>query len=116
MHKLCETGKDIRRLWTRFAKDNPKVMETANDYGSEHCELDPDALKAWKKEIERFLKVKEFDDVVLRAPGRFTSPLNAKLWEGWRKCSGDPIDLVNFTTEKEHLWAWQKRYHIQVSS
>ena len=38
-----ETGKDIRRLWTRSAKDHPKVMETASNYGGEHCELDMDA-------------------------------------------------------------------------
>ena len=82
LHVLCETGKDIRRLWTRFVKDHPKVMETASNYGGEHCELDMDALEAWRTEIERFLEVKEFDDVVLRLPGRFASPLNAKLWEG----------------------------------
>ena len=97
LHKVCEAGRDVRRLWTRFVKDHPKALETANSYGSESCELDSETLEAWTREIEHFLKAKEFDDVVLRGSDRFKSPLNAKLWEGWRKCSGDPErDLVQW--------------------
>ena len=98
--KLAEAGRDVRRLWTRFVKDNPKVIETAESYGSENCELDPEALECWRKEIESFLKVKEFEDIILKEPGRFVSPLNSKLWKGWRKFSGDPErDLVQWIRE-----------------
>ena len=97
LSKLAETGKDIRRLWTRFLREYPQAVETAEEYGSENCQLKENVLKAWTDCIEHFLKVKEFDEVVLRPPERFTSPLNAKLLEAWRKHSGDPeMDLVSW--------------------
>jgi len=97
LSKLAEAGRDVRRLWTRFVAEHPQALRTAEDYGGENCQLDTDVLKAWTERIEHFLKVKEFDEVVLREPGRFTSPVNAKLWEAWRKHSGDPeLDLVGW--------------------
>ena len=92
LHKVCQAGKDVRRLWTRFVADHPQVLEAAGSYGSEN-----ETLEAWTRTLEKFLKVKEFDDVVLRPPGRFSSPPNAKLWEAWRKYSGDP---------ERHLVSW----------
>lgn len=97
LHKLGEAGHDVRRLWMRFVRDHPEALEAASSYGSENCKLDAETLTAWRREIESFWKAKEFDDVVLKEPGRFTSPLDAKLWEGWRKFSSDPErDLVQW--------------------
>lgn len=95
LSKLADAGRDVRRLWTRFVAEHPQALRTAEDYGGENCQLDTDVLKAWTERIEHFLKVKDFEEVVLRGPGRFTSPVNARLLEAWRKHSGDPeLDLV----------------------
>eukprot|EP00435_Cladocopium_sp_Y103_P055471 s826_g18.t1 len=97
LHKVAETGRDVRRLWSRFLKDHPKALQAAMDYGSEDCALDEDVLRDWTDTIEHFLKVREFPDVVLKPTNRFVSPLNAKLWEAWRRQSGDPErDLVDW--------------------
>lgn len=42
-------------------------------------------LKAWTERVGRFLKAKDFDEIVLRRPDRFVSPLNARLLEAWRQ-------------------------------
>lgn len=54
-------------------------------------------LEEWTETVGKFLKTKDFEDVVLRKPGRLSSPLNAKLFEAWRKHSGDP---------ERHLVSW----------
>ena len=46
--------------------------------------------EAWTKALEKLLKAKEFDDVVMKEEFEFTSPLNAKLWEAWIRAAGDP--------------------------
>eukprot|EP00435_Cladocopium_sp_Y103_P019673 s3697_g4.t1 len=100
LSKLMEAGMDVRRLWTRFVKAHPRALETAREYGGEHCELHRETLDAWRSCVEHLLKAKDFDEVVLRPHNRFKSPLNARLWEAWRKHSGDPEkDLVNWIRE-----------------
>ena len=97
LNKVAETGMDLRRLWTRFLREYPQALETAEEYGGENCQLKENVLKEWTTCVERFLKVRDFDEVVLRQPGRFVSPLNARLFEAWRKHSGDPeMDLVSW--------------------
>eukprot|EP00435_Cladocopium_sp_Y103_P021609 s565_g5.t1 len=97
LHKVAETGRDVRRLWSRFVKAHPEALQAAFDYGGEDCALDKDVLKEWTETIEHFLKVRDFPDVVLRPQNRFVSPLNAKLCEAWRRQSGDPErDLVDW--------------------
>jgi hypothetical protein len=72
--------------------EHPRAVKTAEEYGSENCQLDGDVLKAWTERVGRFL-----DEIVLRRPDRFVSPLNARLLEAWRKHSGDPeMDLVSW--------------------
>ena len=97
LFKVMETGKDIRRLWTRFVREHPQAISTAKDYGCESCELNEEVLKAWRDQLEHFLKARDFKEVALRPQGRFRSPLNARLWEAWRRSSGDPeTELVSW--------------------
>lgn len=80
--KVLETGKDI---------------STAKGYGGQTCELNDEVLGEWRETLEKLLKAKDFEEVVLRPSGRFKSPLNARPWEAWRKASGDPErDLVSW--------------------
>ena len=98
--RLKEVGMDIRRMWSHFVKDFPEVLDTARDYGSEHCYLEEKAKKEWTWALEGILKAGEFQDAVLKEPWEFTSPLNAKLWEAWFRCAADP---------EEHLVDWIRR-------
>ena len=82
----------VRRLWTRFLAEHPRALKTAEEYGSENYQLDEDVLKAWTERVGRFLKAKDFDEIVLRRPDRFVSPLNARLLEAWRQTFRRPRD------------------------
>lgn len=84
-------------MWTRFVREHPPNHQHSKRLGGEACELDDEVLQEWRVTLEKLLKAKDFEEVALRPSGRFKSPLNARLWEAWRKASGDPErDLVSW--------------------
>ena len=100
MSTMLETGREIRDVWIDFVKDFPEAMDTARDYGTVHCQLDARVLKEWTFCLEGILKMKEFEQVTLREPWEFVSPLNPNLWQAWFDASGDPEkDLVGWIRE-----------------
>jgi hypothetical protein len=90
MHMVRTVGADISRAWNYFLEEHPKALEIAENYGGGNCAPDPEVGEAWTKTLEKLLKAKEFDDVVMKEEFEFTSPLNAKLWDAWIRAAGDP--------------------------
>eukprot|EP00435_Cladocopium_sp_Y103_P049737 s2244_g15.t1 len=54
----------------------------------------------WKGWLEKMLKAKEFDDVVIKEEYECTSPLNTKLWAAWQRATKDP---------EVHVVKWARR-------
>ena len=88
--KVAEVGKDIARLWRRFAVNNPKVLEVAKAYGSQKCGPDEEIARRWKEELREFLKVTTSKEIVLKEKIEFRSPLDADMWAAWQRRSADP--------------------------
>ena len=94
---LQNAGKDVARLWDRFYEQHPKAKEAAELYGSANCVLDDETVKLWKSWLEKCWKVQRPLQNILKQPWEFRSPLDADLWQGWFKASGDP---------ERHLVQW----------
>ena len=100
MHLVRKVGADISRAWNHFIQQNPKALEIAETYGGGNCQPDEAIGKAWTKVMERLLKAKDFDDVVVKEEFEFNTPLNTRLWEAWIKASGDP---------ERHVVEWARK-------
>ena len=87
--KVAEVGRDIARLWRRFAREHPEAMEVAKTYGSKDCQPDKDIAAAWKEELKLLLKVKG-ESANLKERIEFTSPLDSSMWRAWQRASADP--------------------------
>ena len=98
--KVAEVGKDIARLWRRFAVNNPRVLEVAKAYGSQECGPDEEIARRWKEELKEFLKVTTSKEIVLKEKIEFRSPLDADMWAAWQRKSADP---------ERHLAEWARQ-------
>ncbi|CAE7212170.1 unnamed protein product [Symbiodinium sp. CCMP2592] len=88
--KVAEVGRDIARLWRRFAQEHPEALEVAKTYGSKDCQPDLKIAEAWKDELKLLLKVKEEPGLNLKENIEFTSPLDPAMWRAWQRASADP--------------------------
>ena len=90
MHLVRSVGADIARAWNHFVEQNPKALDIASTYGGGNCEPDKEVGEAWTKVLEKLLKAKDFEDIIVKEEFEFTTPLNTKLWAAWIKATGDP--------------------------
>ena len=88
--KVAEVGRDIARLWRRFAKENPEAMEVAKSYGSKDCQPNMKIAAAWKEELKLLLKARDENTIKLKENIEFVSPLDPSMWRAWQRASADP--------------------------
>ena len=86
LHMVKSVGNDIGRAWNHFIKENPEALKIAEAYGGPNCEPHPEIGKLWTQTLEKILKAKDFEDVVVKEEFEF----NTKLWEAWIRASNDP--------------------------
>ena len=98
IYGLQEIGAEIREDWSSMVRHKPVVMETAKKYGTRECELDQGALEQWKGFLEQYLKAEAPAGFTMKENWEFRSPLNAELWDGWHRTTGDPENCIG-------LWA-----------
>ena len=90
LHMVKSVGNDIGRAWNHFIKENPEALKISEAYGGPNCEPHPEIGKLWTQTLEKILKAKDFEDVVVKEEFEFNTPLNTKLWEAWIRASNDP--------------------------
>ena len=89
MGRARDVGHDLARVWERFIKQYPDALVVAGTYGSETCQVDESITAEWKRWMEKMLKAKEFEAVILKEAWEFESPLDPKLWRAWIRAAGD---------------------------
>ena len=90
LFRVKQVGADISRAWSHFILKYPKALELAVEYGGENAEPDLEIAGEWQKHLGKILKVKEFEDIVMKEEYEFQTPLNTQMWAAWIRCSGDP--------------------------
>ena len=100
LHMVASVGMDISRAWNRFIKDNPKALDIAATYGGPDCKPDLETANNWRAALEKMLKAKEFEDVIIREDYEFRTPLNTKLLAAWQRVTRDP---------EVHVVDWARR-------
>ena len=100
LHMVASVGMDISRAWNRFIKDNPKALDIAVTYGGPDCKPDLETANNWRAALEKMLKAKEFEDVIIREDYEFRTPLNTKLLAAWQRATRDP---------EVHVVDWARR-------
>jgi hypothetical protein len=100
LHMVASVGMDISRAWNRFIKDNPKALDIASTYGGPDCKPDLETANNWRATLEKMLKAKEFEDVIIREDYEFRTPLNTKLLAAWQRATRDP---------EVHVVDWARR-------
>ena len=56
MNILADAGKDIRRLWQSFVRDNPQALEISKSYGTERCSPDEEVATQWKAALSKMMR------------------------------------------------------------
>ena len=74
MHMVRTVGADISRAWKHFLAQHPKAIEIAENYGGGNCAPDTEVGEVWTRTLEKLLKAKDFDDIVMKEEYEFTSP------------------------------------------
>ena len=100
LHMVASVGMDISRAWNRFIQEHPQALRIAETYGGPDCEPDVGVAQAWRATLERMLKAKDFEDVVIREQYEFRSPLNTKLLAAWQRATRDP---------EVHVVSWARK-------
>ena len=94
LSKVAEVGRDIARLWRRFALRHPQALNLARAYGSPECKPDDEITMAWRRDLKTLLKANSNSAPQLREKFEFKSPLEPELWEAWARMSGDPEQSI----------------------
>ena len=90
LFRVKQVGADISRAWTHFLQKHPRALDLATEYGGGNCEPDLEIASEWEKHLGKILKVKEFEDIVMKEEYEFRTPLNTQMWAAWLRSSGDP--------------------------
>ena len=69
--------------------ENPEALEVARTYGTERCVPDESVGEKWRTALGKLLRAMP-EPAVLRDKWAFKSPLDAAMWDAWRRFSKDP--------------------------
>ena len=93
-------GVKVRAAWEFFVDKYPEVVEVAEKYGTEDCQLDKEIVEGWNEVLKEIVNAPENDQVILTENKIYKSALDADLLEGWIRASADP-DVVIPTWVRE---------------
>ena len=81
LQQVKMVGEMIHSAWSDFAAEHPRVLEAAQQYGSNEAKLDQTLISLWTERLESLLEMTTSDGVTLKEAVEFKSPLHADLWD-----------------------------------
>ena len=87
-------GLKVNGAWERFVKENPKVLETAETYGTKEVTVHQHLVEKWRAELKKLLGARPEKTVKLVEKDVYQTPVDTKLFSAWQSRSGDPDDEV----------------------
>lgn len=94
LQQVKMVGEMIHSAWSDFAAEHPRVLEAAQQYGSNEAKLDQTLISLWTERLESLLEMTTSDGVTLKEAVEFKSPLHADLWDAWRVKARDPEQCI----------------------
>eukprot|EP00435_Cladocopium_sp_Y103_P043711 s972_g12.t1 len=93
-------GLRIFAAWERLTRSNPIPMETAANYGSSECDLDPKVVEVWRAELRKLVGSRGKLRADLQSRWTYKSPLQSDIIRGWTARAADAdVDIATWADE-----------------
>ncbi len=83
-------GVRMSAAWDKFVRLHPRVLETAETYGTKEVKVHEDLVDRWREELRKLWGTKPAPSVRLKEPEEYQTPVDFRLLRSWQERSGDP--------------------------